>query len=233
MAQNFKKIILVFVFFFSPFFFAHAANLSILPSSGSFEVGDTVGVQIFVSSTSPVNAFAGVVSFPPSMFRAESVSKANSVVSLWVVEPVVSNSSGTVSFSGTTLSGFTGSNGKIATIYFRALKEGQAKLSFNSGQVLANDGEGTDVTGNLIGGTYSIIKATPKVIPEKPISPEPVPTVIEVTPTPIVPPQIIVVTVIPYQLWIVIACLVLAVLYLLVRIYFHLKNDRQIRRKHI
>ena len=76
---------------------ASRASLSFSPASGSYEVGDVVSVNILVGSPDqPMNAVSGVVSFPPSKLEVISLSKTDSVLSIWLHEPSFSNSLGTI-----------------------------------------------------------------------------------------------------------------------------------------
>jgi len=126
---------------------ANGASLSFSPSSGSFDVGSTFSVKVLVSSSDQsMNAVSGVVSFPSDKLSVTSVSKTNSIISLWVQDPSFSNIQGTVNFQGIVLNpGFTGSNGQVVTITFRTTAPGISLLSFLSGSVLANDGSGTNI----------------------------------------------------------------------------------------
>lgn len=183
--KNFKKVLLVvfcLMAFASPFV-ARAASLSISPAAGSYEVGDTVVVKVVASSSTPFNAVSGVVSIPSSVFSISSVSKAASVLNFWVTEPSMSKSSGTVKFEGVTLGGFTGTSGTVATISLKAVKEGTGAISFKSGQVLANDGQGTDITGPLSGATFTIKPATVKPQPT-PVETKPEPEPVKEEPQP-------------------------------------------------
>ena len=51
---------------------------------------------------------------------------------------------------------------------FRALKAGSGAISFQSGQVLANDGQGTDITSGLSGGTFHLEAAKTQPVPSSP-----------------------------------------------------------------
>ena len=159
---------------------ALAATLSVSPASGTFEVGDRVVVRVVASSDVPINAVSGTLSFPTSIFSIESVSKSGSILNFWVTEPNFSSGAGTLSFEGVTLGGFPGGNGTVVTATLRATKPGSGSVRFTSGQILANDGQGTDVTDGTTGGTYSVQPATTK--PEAPTptpvaeAPQPAPT---------------------------------------------------------
>jgi len=158
------------VLFFSPFL-VQAATLSVNPTSGTFEVGDKVTVKILVSTSQPINAISGIVSFPLSIFVVESVSKAGSILNFWVTEPDFSKGAGTLSFEGVTLGGFPGGTDTVVTVVLRATRAGSGAVIFKSGQVLANDGQGTDVTSEMTGATFIV-----QVKKQEPIitKPEPV-----------------------------------------------------------
>lgn len=163
--EKIYKIILTFVFFSLFPVGVNAANLSFSPSSGSYPVGGVLSVSVFVSSSDQaMNASDGVISFPKDKLEAISVSKSGSIFSLWVQEPSFSNIAGTVNFEGVVLNpGFVGSSGKIATISFKVKTPGVANLSFLSGSVLANDGQGTNILKTLGTAQFSLDSNGPTV----------------------------------------------------------------------
>lgn len=140
-----------------------AANLYFLPSSGSHTVGRTLTTSVYVSSLDQaMNAVSGVVSFPQDKLEVTSLSKSGSIINLWVLEPSPSNSVGTVNFEGIVLNpGFTGSSGQIITINFKIKAAGLAPLTFSSGSVLANDGQGTNILTSLGNANFSLGGAAP------------------------------------------------------------------------
>ncbi|KKR29116.1 MAG: hypothetical protein UT61_C0036G0007 [Candidatus Woesebacteria bacterium GW2011_GWA1_39_8] len=155
MAKIYKIIFSLLLFGVAPLL-ASAATLSVSPTSGTFEVGDQVTVKIVVSSGTPINAISGTVSFPTSLFTVESISKAGSILNFWISEPNFSAGAGTLQFEGVTLGGFQGGTGTVVTAILRAVKVGSGTVAFKSGQVLANDGQGTDVTSGLGEATFSV-----------------------------------------------------------------------------
>jgi len=109
-----------------------------------------------------MNAASGVISFPSDKLEVTSLSKTGSIFSLWVQEPTFSNTAGTVNFEGIVLNpGFIGSSGKAITITFRAKAAGNAPLTFSSGAVLANDGQGTNILASLGNASFSLGIAGP------------------------------------------------------------------------
>ncbi len=142
--------------------FAQAATLSLSPGTGVYATGATFTVRVNVNSSgTSINAAEGTLSFNPSELAVTSVSRGSSIFSLWVAEPSFSNSAGTVSFSGGSPAGYTGSSGNIMTVTFRAKGSGATKVNFSSGSVLANDGSGTNVLTSMNGGTFTINAAAP------------------------------------------------------------------------
>mgnify|MGYP001604339207 CR=1 FL=1 len=111
-----------------------------------------------------MNAASGVIFFPSDKLEVVSLLKSASIFSLWAQEPSFSNSAGTVNFEGAVLSpGFTGSSGKIITVNFRVKTPGAADLSFSSGSILANDGQGTDILKGLGTARFSLDSKGPAI----------------------------------------------------------------------
>lgn len=171
-----KKINTKIVFYFSIFFLlfsaqiAFAASLNLSPSSGSYDVGDTINVRIVLSSpVQSANAVSATVDFPKALLTLNSISKSNSLVSLWAQEPSYSNASGTANMEGVILNGYTGSNGTIVTLSFKAKAVGNANVKFTASSILANDGQGTNILTGAGQANFNITKAEEKVAPVTPV----------------------------------------------------------------
>lgn len=144
------------MFFFVPAF-ASAANLELWSPNASARAGELVEVRVLVDSDEAFNALSGRITFPASRLSVVSISKQSSVVSLWVQEPVYSNSAGTIEFSGGVPNpGYSGPQRRVITITFRAKEAGTAALAFSSASILANDGEGTELLENARGVALAI-----------------------------------------------------------------------------
>jgi hypothetical protein len=163
--KNQKRIILHFALSFCILIFtfcisdvASASTLYFSPSLGEYAVGKTFSVGVYVSSSDQaMNAASGVISFPSDKLEVTSLSKTSSIFSLWVQEPSFSNSNGTINFEGIVLNpGFTGPSGKIITITFKVKAAGQSFITFSSGSVLANDGQGTNILKSLGNAQFSL-----------------------------------------------------------------------------
>lgn len=139
-----------------------AASLYFSPASGTYQAGQSVTVNVLLSTSEAANALSGTIAFDRNLMEVSSVSRSGSKVSFWVKDPSFSNSSGSVSFEGIIPNpGYTGSGGKIIGINFRLKGEGQATVRFTGGQVLANDGNGTNITGGLGSARFTVGQAQP------------------------------------------------------------------------
>ena len=173
MEKIYKIVIVSLLFALFPVF-VKAANLYISPSGGNYFVGQNFSVNVFVSSPNQsINAASGLIKFPKDIVEVVSLSKNNSIFSLWVKEPTFSNVDASINFEGVILNpGFIGSSGQIVSINFRTKEAGPVSLSFSSALVLANDGKGTNILQSTSGSNFVLNEAkpvdeTPKI--EKPI----------------------------------------------------------------
>jgi hypothetical protein len=151
--------------FFAFYQIAEAATLSVSPSTGVYTVGTPFSVTISLNTSGKaVNAAEGLIKFNPNELRVQSLSQAGSVFNLWAVEPVFSNSAGTITFGGGSPRGYTGSNGTIITVRFIAQGAGTTKVNFSSGSALAADGSGTNILTSMGSGSFTIAakSATPE-----------------------------------------------------------------------
>ncbi|MDP2856283.1 MAG: hypothetical protein Q8N90_04220 [bacterium] len=179
----FFVVVLSFSFFIFSLNTVKAATLYFSPSSGSYNVGQSFSTSIYVSSLDKaMNAASGTVTFPSDKLEIVSISKANSIFSLWVQEPVFSASAGTLNFEGIVLNpGFSGASGKIISINFKVKAMGGASLVFSNGAILANDGQGSNILTDLgkasfvfepaISGTQAPKTSTPSGVVGAPLAP--------------------------------------------------------------
>ncbi|MBI3075142.1 MAG: hypothetical protein HYY92_02965 [Parcubacteria group bacterium] len=163
---------------------AYAAELSFIPAQGSYKVGDAFPVSVVVSSADKaMNAASGRVLFPPSKLEVTHISKGSSVLDLWIQEPSYSNSAGTIDFEGIAFNpGYQGVRGEILTVTFKVKSSGSIPVSFASGSVLANDGQGTDILTSL-GSALFDISGGSAVVPPASVAPTPKPPVIAKPPS--------------------------------------------------
>lgn len=140
-----------------------AASLSV-SSANTVSTGSSLTVSIIVSTGGQsANAFQGTFSYPTSLFQGISGSYGGSICTLPIVTPNPSN--GTATFSCGTPGGFNGT-GTVATITLKAVAEGTGNLTLSGCQVLANDGQGTNITGGC--GGKSVTTTGPNIVPTTP-----------------------------------------------------------------
>lgn len=151
-----KILLLTIIFFLNNF--AVAASLYISPSTKNVKVGDSFSLIVFVNSDDQaINAISGEINWSANMLKLVNFSKSQSIINFWVKEPEFLDNQ--INFEGVVFNpGYIGTNGKILTLNFRALKEGTAKVNFFSGMVLANDGQGTNLLSKMNGSNIIIAK---------------------------------------------------------------------------
>ena len=111
-------------------------------------VGDAIPVVLEVSTKTSINAVGGTIVFAPDIIVADSVTRSSSIIDLWSEEPVISNQSGTIHFSGGIVGTNVsegGSHGPVFVVNFHAVKSGKVVVGLKDGELLANNGEGTNV----------------------------------------------------------------------------------------
>lgn len=156
-----------------------ASDVAIIPSLTDVRLGDLINASIIVNTKGKsINNAEGIINYPKDLIEVVSISKTGSIFSFWMEEPKFSNSVGKISFNGGVPNpGFTGSNGLIAKISFKAKKSGSATISFLTANVRLNDGLGTDDTDGKISATVNIKEATTNIVPviNNPVVNSPIP----------------------------------------------------------
>ena len=162
-------IITILVFFLlslglTSFVWAESASLYLSPSSGSFLIGSTFTVSIFVNTEgNEINLVWAEIKFPPDKLQVTSPTAGTSFITEWLTPPSYSNEKGIISFRGGILGGITTSAGLVSTITFRVVSSGRAKIEFReNSKILLNDGKGTDILTNIINGEYHLLIPPPE-----------------------------------------------------------------------
>jgi hypothetical protein len=143
---------------------AASASLYLSPASGSFLVGSTFSVSVFVDTDgNEINVVWAELKFSPEILQVTSPTAGTSFIAEWIVPPNYSNERGIISFRGGVPGGIATSAGLISTITFRAIASGTAKVEFREGsRVLLADGKGTDILTTTISGEYHILIPPPE-----------------------------------------------------------------------
>lgn len=152
-----------------------AATLSLSSNTTTVDVGNFFTISVKTNTQDKyINNGEAIIEFPTDLLEVVSVSKTSSVFSMWVEEPSFSNTTGIISFNGGVVTpGFKGNSGTLATITFRAKKEGSATLSFLSGSLRENDGFGTDILSSKTGTTITIQTVESDTDPIPSVAPKP------------------------------------------------------------
>ncbi len=151
-------------------YIAPTTAMSITTDRDYTAIGETVTVDVTVSSDIPVNAYTGIIEFDESLLTVEKITYNTSIANLWAKEPWYAKGSGKVTFTGGTAApgGFTG-KGTLLTIYFTAQNTGTATIHITDAQILQHDGLGSEAPLEPILETiFTITSSTAKVINSDP-----------------------------------------------------------------
>jgi len=144
---------------------AEGASLSIYPQTGTFTVGSTFDVSVFLNTGGEnVNAVRVDLKFDPEKLQVVTPAKGLSAVGVWVFPPSFSNTKGEISLQGGfSEKGINTSEGLISVIVFEAISSGSVEVNFlDSSKVLVGEKEGINILTSLNRGVYEIVPSPPK-----------------------------------------------------------------------
>jgi hypothetical protein len=171
MINSVKKFLISILGFFAAVFavfpLATSAASAIIypsPSSGSFLVGSTFTISIFLNTNgSEINTVWVDIEFPPELLQVTSPTAGKSFITDWLTPPSYSNEKGVISFRGGIPGGISTSAGLISSVTFRTMASGVADIKItDSSKILLNDGAGTDILSNKVSGQYNILIPAPE-----------------------------------------------------------------------
>ena len=142
-----------------------SASLYLSPKTGTFFLGSTFDVSVFVNTEgNSINAVQADLKFPPELLQVISPTTGNSFISIWADQPFYSNKEGIIRFKGgVPAPGINTSSGLVSTISFRVKRHGTANISFlESSKVFLSDGKGTDILKTFARGNYTLIIPPPE-----------------------------------------------------------------------
>lgn len=156
------------------------------PLQASTKAGGAFTIDVVVSATTPVNAFAGEVQFDSDILSVVKIDYNNSIADLWAKVPWYQNGEGTINFAGgtTVTGGFTGS-GSLLTVTFATKKTGVTNVVISSAQILKHDGYGSNTTVATSQKSLFTIMEDPTTIPETTIVNQSTQVVVGTTPDPL------------------------------------------------
>jgi len=144
---------------------AEAASLYLSPGAGTFFVGSTFDVSVFVNTGGEyINAVEVNIKFDPKKLQVSSPTGGKSFIEVWVAQPTYSNTKGTMRFiGGIPTPGIRTSAGLVSTVTFRAISPGETSVYFlESSKVLRNDPEGTNILTSIGRGSYNLVIPPPE-----------------------------------------------------------------------
>lgn len=142
---------------------ANAATLRLTPPTGTFAIGSTFDVSIFLNTQGQtINALDIILRFSPAQLQVVSPTTGRSIIDVWASQPSFNNATGEIRLQGGTPGGINTSQGLISTITFRARQIGPTALRFDdNSRVLLHDGKGTDILRDVQGALYQIALPPP------------------------------------------------------------------------
>lgn len=142
---------------------ASAATLTVSPSTGSFTVGSTFSVSVYLNSEGQtVNTVGATMLYPADRLQLVSPSTGNSIITLWTAVPSVDNAQGKIVLQGGIPNGMRVDKGIVTTLTFRVKAVGTGFLKFSdTSRVLLNDGKGSDVLRQLNNGVFTLTLPPP------------------------------------------------------------------------
>jgi hypothetical protein len=141
---------------------ATGASLSVFPQTGSFTMGNTFEVSVFMNTgENNVSAAKVELKFDPEKLQVVTPTKGISVIGEWIFPPSFSNTKGTITFQGGFLfNGINTSEGLISTVVFEAISQGETEIYFlDSSKVLIAKEGGINILSSVNRGVYNILPA--------------------------------------------------------------------------
>jgi hypothetical protein len=154
---------LIFYFLFSVTFAGAmgSASLFLFPTGGSYPIGEVFTISVNISTDEKISTAEGKINFNNEELEVVGVSKKDSILTSWDVEPSFSNEEGVIRFGGLTTIGYKGEKGKVIDISFKALKNKVSTVRFNTGAVvIAADKIGTNILTKNMGAVVTAIEET-------------------------------------------------------------------------
>lgn len=131
-----------------------------LQAPKTISAGQNFEVPLRLSVPTAINAAEFYFSFPNDKLEVIEIKKEGSFFALWITGfPKFTNESGSLELAGgLPKPGFSGKNGLVATVVFKAKASGEAIISLDSkkSRLLANDGLGSQVVSTFQPVTINI-----------------------------------------------------------------------------
>jgi len=142
------------------------AILYLTPQKGTYKAGDDVSVVFRLSSSDSIISLLTGIKYDPSLIEIKKINKDGSIFLSWW-EEVVDKESGVIRLQASLPSpGFKGTDGLIAIIEMRVLKEGELVLTYDPfSLVLKGDDSNILSLAKSIDGKYSLKSSSSFIFP--------------------------------------------------------------------
>lgn len=117
--------------------------VELVPSVLRAPPGAELELGVLVGSAEPINAFLVTLAYPAELFEFVRARTAHSVASVWEPGAPDARERGRVRIAGGMLKPFSGEDGELITLIFRAKQEGTAVFSARVAEFYLADGKGT------------------------------------------------------------------------------------------
>jgi len=138
------------------------SEIFITPSQKDISMGSVFNVPIYLNTLGyNVNAINLKINFDATKLKVVNPSVGKSILGIWVEPFNFNNTKGTASLMGVVPNGITTKAGLIATLTFKAIETGKAKISITDySSANLNDGYGSNVFLILKEANYNILPKT-------------------------------------------------------------------------
>jgi hypothetical protein len=164
--------LILYSLFFIPAPLAQAAEFFFDAPNKEWRVGEEVVVSLFLNTNEVgINAVEGKVAYPRELLELRGIRDGGSVINFWLERPegrqaTGGQGQGVIAFSGITPGGYTGKNGQLFSMVFRAHAAGGGALEARDFSALKNDGLGTAAAARASNFPFAVAEADFK--PERP-----------------------------------------------------------------
>ena len=139
-------------------FISSASTLFFMPQSAEYQKSDTFIKILHVDTVDQeINAIGSKINFNRDILEVTDIITGDSIIKLWMEEPIVSNEKGNIEFVGGIPGGYKG-EGVILKIIFKAKKTGNFILNLSDTKILLNNGRATEDEIGFLDNNYTVVE---------------------------------------------------------------------------
>ena len=138
---------------------AFAASITALPEAQTVAIGGTVEVDVVLDSQGQnINTVSGSLVYNHTLLHMDSITTGGSAINFWVNQPALNPETGAIDFSGITPGGINSIKGKLFSVIFSGVANGESNLLVQNPLTYLNDGKGTTVAVTSMPQMISVTK---------------------------------------------------------------------------